>query len=84
MKVNSIIKKKPYLAWDVKNWQKLSEESVLEHVLNYGDWEDVGEFIRIKGAKETAQLFYKTLKKKRINYLPEIKAYFEKYFRKYV
>lgn len=84
MTVNSIIKKKPYLAWYVKDPDKLSEEAVLEHVLNYGNWEDVQEFIKIKGIKETAKLFYKSLNKKRINYLPQIKHYFENYFKKHV
>ena len=49
MTVNSIIKNKPYLVWYVKDPDKLSEESVLEHVLNYGNWEDVQQFIKIKG-----------------------------------
>ena len=44
MSVNDIIKAKPYLAWDVMDLEKLSEESVLEHVLNYGNWDDVREF----------------------------------------
>ena len=48
MKVNAIIKNKPYLAWYVKEPEKLSEESVLEHVLNYGNWDDVQRFIKIK------------------------------------
>lgn len=80
MTVNSIIKNKPYLAWYVKDPEKLSEESVLEHILNYGNWEDVQQFIKIKGMVATAQLFNKTLTKKRINYSPQIKSYFLRYF----
>jgi hypothetical protein len=82
--VNHIIIKKPYLAWYVKDVKKLSEESVLEHILNYGDWEDVQEFIKIKGKKETATLFFQTLKNKRNNYLPAIKSYFSRYFKENV
>jgi len=55
--VSQIIIKKPYLAWYVKDVKKLFEESVLEHILNYGDWEDMQEFIKIKGKKETTTLF---------------------------
>ena len=80
MTVNNIIKKKPYLAWYVKDPEKLSEESVLEHILNYGNWDDVQLFIKIKGLKETAKLFNKSLKNKRINYQPVIKSYFYRYF----
>ena len=80
MTVNSIIKNKPYLAWYVKDPEKLSEESVLEHVLNYGNWDDVQQFIRIKGKDKTTSLFKKTLKNKRTNYQPAVQSYFSRYF----
>ena len=80
MTVNAIIKNKPYLAWYVKDPKKLSEESVLEHVLNYGNWDDVQQFIKIKGKDKTTELFKKTLTNKRTNYSPEIKSYFSRYF----
>jgi hypothetical protein len=79
MTVNNIIKNKPYLAWYVKDPEKLSEESVLEHVLNYGNWEDVQQFIKIKGKNETAELFNKTLTNRRTNYIPAVKSYFYRY-----
>ncbi len=81
MTVNSIIKNKPYLAWYVKDPERLSEESVLEHVLNYGNWDDVQQFIKIKGKDKTAELFNKTLTNKRTNYFPAIKSYFHRYFK---
>ena len=81
MTVNSIIKNKPYLAWYVKDVEKLSEESVLEHVLNNGNWDDVQLFIKIKGIKNTAELFNKSLQNKRINYSPAIATYFSRYFK---
>ncbi|MEK7633935.1 MAG: hypothetical protein AAB437_03775 [Patescibacteria group bacterium] len=80
MTVNSIIKNKPYLAWYVKDPENLSEESVLEHVLNYGNWDDVQQFIRIKGKDKTTILFKKTLTNKRTNYQPAIQSYFSRYF----
>jgi hypothetical protein len=81
MIVNAIIKNKPYLAWYVKDPEKLSEESVLEHVLNYGNWDDVQLFIKIKGLIQTAALFNKTLEA-RTNYTPPIQHYFSRYFSK--
>ncbi len=81
MRVQSIIKRKPYLAWDVRSIEGLSDEAVLEKILNYGDWDDVQKFIKIKGKRETAQLFQKTLSKKRINYDPAIVHYFSRYFK---
>mgnify|MGYP001115218921 CR=1 FL=1 len=83
MKVNQIIRNKPYLAWYVKNPEKLSPQSVLEHILNYGNWDDVQQFIKINGFAETAKLFNKSLKNKRINYQPAIKSYFSRYFNKF-
>lgn len=80
MTVNSIIKNKPYLAWYVRDPEKLSEESVLEHILNYGNWDDVQLFIKIKGVNETTALFNKSLKNKRTNYTPAIQSYFLRYF----
>ena len=38
--LKKILRKKPYLAWDVKNTDRLSEESLFERILNYGDWDD--------------------------------------------
>jgi hypothetical protein len=32
--------KKPYLAWYIKDVKKVSKNSLLEHILNYGDWDD--------------------------------------------
>jgi len=79
-KVQDIIKKKPYLAWYVKSAEDLSDESVLEHVLNYGNWQDVQTFIKIKGLESTKNLFNKTLQQTRSNYKDNIKHYFNLYF----
>mgnify|MGYP001618192886 CR=1 FL=1 len=79
-KVQDIIRKKPYLAWYVRSAEGLSDESVLEHVLNYGNWEDVQTFIKIKCLKETKNLFNKTIKQNRVNYSNNIKHYFDLYF----
>ena len=78
-----IILHKPYLAWYVKDPKKLSDASVLEHVLNYGNWDDVQEFIQIKGIKETAHIFSRSIQQPRSNYLPEVEQYFRNYFNKH-
>jgi len=52
MSIYQFIKKRPYLVWYVKDLSKLSEESIVEHVLNYGDWDDVQEMIKILGIKK--------------------------------
>jgi hypothetical protein len=83
MTVQDIIKNKPYLAWYIKDPAKLSQSSILEHILNYGNWEDVQTFIDIKGIKQTQKLFKLGANKTRSNYFPEIKYYFQHYFAKH-
>lgn len=82
--VQDMIRRKPYLAWYVADPGELSDESVLEHVLNYGNWDDVQEYIKLKGMAETARLFGATSRKQRVNYRPEIAYYFKLYFKAHV
>lgn len=87
MTIHEFIKKRPYLVWYVKDLDKLDEASIVEHVLNYGDWNDVQEMIKILGLSKTAQIFYKKSapdKFGRQNYDPRVKNYFQLYFDKYL
>lgn len=81
--INSFIKKRPHLVWSTKNYDNLSEELIVEAVLNYGDFKDFKELIKILGVKKTANIFRKQIRKKRCNYRPEVKNYFQLYFKKY-
>ena len=86
MTIHQFIKKRPYLVWYVKDLSKLDEASIVEHVLNYGDWDDVQQMIKILGMKKTAKIFREKStpsKMGRQNYRPEIKHYFNLYFNKY-
>lgn len=83
MTINSFIKERPYLIWHTKNYNGLSEEAVVEAVLNYGSFKDVKEIINILGMVRTAQIFRKKIAGKRCNLRPEIKNYFLLFFNKY-
>ena len=83
MTIHEFIKKRRYLVWYVKDLDNLSEESIVEHVLNYGDWDDVQEMIKILGIKKVAKIFREKSALPRSNYRPEIKHYFQLYFGKY-
>ena len=83
MTINDFIKKRPCLVWYTKNYDGLSEEAIVEAVLNYGDWDDVQEMIKILGIKKVKKVFLKESQKTRCNYLPDIKNYFNLYFNKY-
>ena len=83
MTINNFIKKRPYLVWGTKNYNHLSEEVIVENVLNYGDFDDVKKMLAILGVKKTALIFKKQTSGKRNNYRPKIKNYFNLYFKKY-
>jgi len=86
MTINDFIKKRKHLIWYVKNYDKLSPESIVEATLNYGDWNDVQTLIKIMGVKKVARIFSaksKPGKSGRTNYRPEVKNYFQLYFNKY-
>lgn len=86
MTLGNFIKKRRYLVWYVKNPENLPEESVVEAVLNYGNWDDVQTLIKILGMEKTAKIFREKSKPSKIgrqNYDNKIKYYFELYFKKY-
>lgn len=81
------IKKRPHLIWYVKNYDKLNDESIVEHTLNYGDWDDFEKLVKILGIKKIARIFRrnsKPMKFGRQNYRARTKNYFSLYFNKYV
>ena len=78
-----MFKKKPYLVWDISHTAKLSERSALEHVLNYGDWDDVMEMERLMGIQRMKEVFEDIKNKKRVNLRPSTVNYFTEYFARY-
>ena len=84
--LRDFIAARPQLIWYSKNYDSLPEESIVEHVLNYGDWDDFKEMIRILGINRAAQIFRKQMitGRQRGNYYPEVRRYFEMYFDRYV
>lgn len=83
MTIHDFIKKRPYLIWYSNNLNSISVPAIVESVLNYGDFNDLKGMIRILGIKKTADVFRKQIRGKRHNYRPEIKNYFQLYFKKH-
>ncbi len=83
MNVKEFIKKRPSLVWYVKDTDDLSESSIIEHVLNYGNFNDFKELVNIMSVGKVAEIFRKQISKERNNYRPEVKNYFTLYFNKY-
>lgn len=82
-KLIELFKQKPYLAWYVKDTKKLSEKSMLEHILNYGSWEDYRLAESVLGIKKIQTLFTELIHGKRVNLRPQTKNYFAKYISQY-
>ena len=83
MTIHQFIKKRKYLVWYVKDPGKLNNEAIVEAVLNYGDWDDVQEMIKILGIEKVKKVFLKESQKMRCNYHSKTKNYFNLYFNKY-
>ena len=83
MTIGEFVKKRKYLFWSTKNYDGLSQEAVVEAILNYGNMNDVRELIFLLGIRRVAGIFYKQIHRKRINYDPKIVNYFSLYFQKY-
>lgn len=69
--------------WWVKNPENLSDEAMLEGVLNYGEFVDIAAVFQIIGLKKAAEIFKKQSTKSRVNYRPQTLNYFKLYFEKY-
>lgn len=79
--LQEFIKNRPGLIWYVKDYDSLDERSIVEHVLNYGQWEDFKEMIRIMGVDRAAQVFRENAFRPRTNYRKRTRHYFDQYFR---
>lgn len=83
MTTGDFVRKRKYLFWSTNNYDGLSNDAVVEGVLNYGDMNDVRELIALLGIKEVARVFYENTSRPRINYDPKIVNYFSLFFQKY-
>ena len=83
MSIKNFIADRPYLVWSTNNYDALSEDAILEAVLNYGDFKDAQMLFSLLGIKKTARIFKEQIRRKRVNYSPKIRNYFTLYFQKY-
>lgn len=83
MTIREFIKKKPYLFWHTEDLDSLSEDAIVEAVLNYGDFDDVKKMIQIVSIERVAAIFGRQIRRRRCNYDPRIKHYFKLYFKKH-
>ncbi len=79
--VRELALKRKDLFWDVESIEDLSEQAVVERILNYGTWDDVQQLISILGRERTAEIFFDRIGRRRHNFSPRIKRFFELYFK---
>jgi len=83
LKAQTYIKSKPYLVWGSKDYTNLSQQSIVENILNYGDWNDFQYLKSIFDIKDLSKIFKELSNKKRTNLRPQTLNYFTNYFSKY-
>lgn len=79
--IQEFASKRPHLFWFTKNYSNLSDEAIVEGVLEYGDYEDVLEMLELMGRPNVAQIFFKKIGRSRNNFSPKIKNYFKLFFK---
>jgi hypothetical protein len=79
-----LIQEKPYLFWYVKDKECLSDEAIVEAILNRGDFDDFLKLLDLMGIKRVAEIFYKQTLLKRTNYSKKTENYFRLFFERHL
>ncbi|HVO73286.1 MAG TPA: hypothetical protein VMT35_04640 [Ignavibacteriaceae bacterium] len=81
-----LIKDYSYLLWYVKEEakEKISDDLLVETILNYGDWAGVQRLIKLLGIKKVSDIFFKQVKRSRCNYRKQAVHFFSLYFNEHV
>ena len=83
--LNRFIKTNKHLFWYTpeKNKQEISDELLLENILNYSDLPTIKEYFSIVGIKKAKLIFNKFKGRKKGNLYPEIYNLFSNYFKRF-
>jgi hypothetical protein len=83
--VKKFIDDHQYLFWysPVPKSETVSDELLVETLLNYGTLEQVHDLFKVMELKKVASVFVGMTGRKKLNYFPEIHNYFSLYFKKY-
>ena len=63
--------------------ETVSDELLVETLINYGTWEDIHKLFDVMGIKNVAAIFREMKGRKSLNIYPELRNYFELYFDRY-
>ncbi len=81
----AFIKANSALFWHIPAEKKsqISDDVLVEYVLNYGSWKQVQELMQVLGLRVVARIFSAHTAAPRHNYFREIVHYFTLYFKKH-
>jgi len=63
--------------------EEISEEFLVETLLNYGDLDSILKLIELMEIKKVSEVFFNTEGRKKLNYYPEIYHFFSLFFTRY-
>jgi len=83
--IKQFIKENSSLFWYTPESEKenISNELLVETILNYGDLNTVKKLIITLGMQTTANVFLNMQGRKKMNFYPEIYNFFSLYFKRY-
>jgi hypothetical protein len=76
--LKGFIKERSSLFWYTPEEKKeeISDELLVETILNYGTLDDIRELVRIMGKEKVSEIFFNASGRKKLNYYPEIHNFF--------
>ncbi len=85
IQMKQFLREYAYLFWHTPAHKKenISDELLVEIILNYGDFSAIRKLFAILGRQKIAEIFYRAEGRKKLNYYPEIYNFFNLYFGKY-
>ncbi|MEK7615814.1 MAG: hypothetical protein AAB420_01230 [Patescibacteria group bacterium] len=83
MDYRDIIRKNPGLIWYSRNYDGFEESTVVEAVLNYGDWDEFKALKESLSVERVAEIFRENAFRERTNYRDDVRQYFTLYFDKH-
>ncbi len=83
--IRDLINENSSLFWYIPEQEKenISPELLVETILNYGNEKSARKLFDLMGINEVADIFYKHISGKRVNYFPQVINFFNLYFQRH-
>ena len=86
MSKSDFIKNNQHLFWylNKNDLPNINYAVLVKLILNYGNMQSVKDLFNVLGEEKVTKEFSKAIQANRSNYFPQVKNYFDLYFKKYV